>query len=603
MFNLDTLDTVIAIVVVLLVLSLMVQAIQSFIKKVFRLKSKEIEKSLGDLFEHIVDKAAAPPAQAAAAATSGTGELPATATDKGDSKALVQTVLAEFKKVGRYTRRGRLMLDSISKEDLLKILARVDSTHFYADYVTKFQAMYADIEALEREINRLIKNDPPLLQGAASAKFAEMQAGLSPLINDVRNIISGNAVKQNVLFGDLINLRRVKLDDALKLLASAQESIAADLKVARADNNTVTASALQQLSASLTTIAGILGNLSQRMDAAFATLRTKLDHVEVWYDTVMQSFEERYTRQMKNIALYISIGVVIYLNASFFRIYHNIATNDLQRALIVSEGADLSQKLQSNTASENAARAASTTTPATTNAANSNSGGAAANANTRANLRANPNAVGANPNANANPNAATPGNANSDGTTTPGGDALANASPAPTSESAPAASPSPSPAPTASPSPATDEPAVTAEEVNKQRKVIEDYVETYEGFGFSPLTWAQVKTWFSRLFMSAPHLNDDGKPLNKEGKLIPENCQPTADDCAPAYMTGGEWIADRRRDFSTLLGWAIMVLLLSVGAPFWQDALESLFGVKNLLRKKSDTKNVETESGAGQPRQ
>jgi len=47
-------------------------------------------------------------------------------------------------------------------------------------------------------------------------------------------------------------------------------------------------------------------------------------------------------------------------------------------------------------------------------------------------------------------------------------------------------------------------------------------------------------------------------------------------------------------------GFAIMVMLLSAGAPFWQDALESLFGVKNLLRKKSDTENVEDKGG--QPR-
>jgi hypothetical protein len=46
-----------------------------------------------------------------------------------------------------------------------------------------------------------------------------------------------------------------------------------------------------------------------------------------------------------------------------------------------------------------------------------------------------------------------------------------------------------------------------------------------------------------------------------------------------------------------LLGWTIMALLLSVGAPFWQDTLESLFGIKNLLRKKSDTKNVEEAKG------
>jgi len=46
-----------------------------------------------------------------------------------------------------------------------------------------------------------------------------------------------------------------------------------------------------------------------------------------------------------------------------------------------------------------------------------------------------------------------------------------------------------------------------------------------------------------------------------------------------------------------------MVMLLSAGAPFWQDALESLFGIKNLLRQKTDTQNIEQQSGAGQPKQ
>jgi len=42
-------------------------------------------------------------------------------------------------------------------------------------------------------------------------------------------------------------------------------------------------------------------------------------------------------------------------------------------------------------------------------------------------------------------------------------------------------------------------------------------------------------------------------------------------------MTWQEWRASRRQDASGLLGWGVMALLLSVGAPFWQDALESLF--------------------------
>ncbi|HSE24383.1 MAG TPA: hypothetical protein VLB68_22135 [Pyrinomonadaceae bacterium] len=61
---------------------------------------------------------------------------------------------------------------------------------------------------------------------------------------------------------------------------------------------------------------------------------------------------------------------------------------------------------------------------------------------------------------------------------------------------------------------------------------------------------------------------------------------------------GGRWFI---QVLQVLSGWAVMVMLLSVGAPFWQDALESLFGVKNLLRKKTDTKNVEDSGGQQKP--
>lgn len=44
---------------------------------------------------------------------------------------------------------------------------------------------------------------------------------------------------------------------------------------------------------------------------------------------------------------------------------------------------------------------------------------------------------------------------------------------------------------------------------------------------------------------------------------------------------------DYRTGWRTLLGWLVMTLLLSLGAPFWEDALESLFGLKNTLRGKA----------------
>jgi len=64
--DLGILNTIIALVVVLLVLSLLVQAIQTLIKKLLKLKSRQIEDSLKDLYEQVVDvpqAEATPPSQ------------------------------------------------------------------------------------------------------------------------------------------------------------------------------------------------------------------------------------------------------------------------------------------------------------------------------------------------------------------------------------------------------------------------------------------------------------------------------------------------------------------------------------------------------------
>ena len=60
--------------------------------------------------------------------------------------------------------------------------------------------------------------------------------------------------------------------------------------------------------------------------------------VENWFDTVMQGFEERYTRHMKSVALLVSFAIVILLNANFFNIYRNIADSDIKRAEILQRG-------------------------------------------------------------------------------------------------------------------------------------------------------------------------------------------------------------------------------------------------------------------------
>jgi hypothetical protein len=103
---------------------------------------------------------------------------------------------------------------------------------------------------------------------------------------------------------------------------------------------------------------------------------------------------------------------------------------------------------------------------------------------------------------------------------------------------------------------------------NESKQTIIDNAQFYTGFGFTNIKPRQVWDWVSR----------SGGWENVA--LWP-------------WFTHGLYV---------LTGLTLMTLLLSVGAPFWQDALESLFGIKNLLRQKSGTKNVENESGQGQPR-
>lgn len=293
MTDLKTLDTIIAMVVVLLVLSLIVQSIQSIVKKYAKLKSRSILDSLDDLFAYIDTT---------------------TLVNKTPDK-LVEEVKKEFTKLGRVSfARKKPMVDSIAKADLAKILEKMDS----------------------------------------------------------------------------------------KKLA---------------------------------------------------------DEVEKWFDTVMQGFEERYTRHMKSITICISIVVVVLLNANFFQVYHNISTNDVMRNAILQKRDLVQQQLKAQTQSADAVK--------------------------------------------------------------------------------------------------------QAEDLKAELTTLQKALDEAPGFGIRMLRPTQVSDFVSGngVWLNVPFKNRLAHGIKVLG------------------------------------GFAIMVMLLSVGAPFWQDALESLFGIKNLLRKKSDTLNVEDKGG------
>lgn len=558
--SLGILNTVIAMVIVLLVLSLLVQAIQTLIKKLLKLKSHQIEGSLKDLYDQAIADAGP------TANTPANGDQASPAAEQFTIR-----VLSEFKKIGRVTAFGRPVLDSLSKEDLFKVMGKLESEEFFPDYVAKFQALCNQIISLRKATEDLTNNQ--MLRGAASARVAEIRAILAPIFNNVQAILDGEKVKPKVLFADLLRLGKLDIRGVLKLLNQAQQAVAQEKEIAAQAGAGGEVTQLQALSDELAKLAKLIGDLSQRFDDAVSPLRSKLEQVEVWFDTVTQSFDERYARHMRTVSIYISIVVVILLNANFFRVYRDISTNEVQRNLIVENGPQVLEKARQ-------ARENKSSSPA----------------------------VSASP--------------------TP-------ASAAPVS---PTATPIPSPAesPLATPIPApTASPAVNVrDEIEASRQEMEVLVSTYQGFGFSPVSGAQVESFLQSLgFWTALQKpirgqrgwwgftlarNDKGVTVNNDNIPIPIDCQEVDKDgnaiiasngkpmnCTPAWrlQTRGEWWASRKGDVVTMVGWAIMVMLLSVGAPFWQDTLESLFGIKNLLRQKSGTQNIEDQSGTGQPKQ
>lgn len=646
--NLSVLNTIIAVVIVLLVLSLIVQAIQGFVKKFLKLKSKQIVESLEDLYEQaLANTTAISPGTGASADPDPQGKPEGTdwlqtiksfirkllkikpaddgtpAAVKSPARIFTDKVVDEFKDIGRVTSRGKPILDSLSKEDLLKIMAKLDSEGFIPGYVTKFQAMVDELNALKKAIEDLSGN--AVLTGSASAKLAEIRMVLAPLLYDVQGILAGDKVKTNVLFGDLLRLGNIKLNRVPELLNDAQQAITQEIAVASSSKLTDRVTALNTLSGELAKIAVLIGDLSQKFDNAVAPLRIKLTQVETWYDTVMQSFDERYARSMKTVAIYISIIVVILLNANFFNVYRSLSKNTVQTNLIVQHG----QKVLD---AEEKAEAAPTPTP------------------TASGSQATPQPT---PEQSVTP------------VGTPASPLATNGNPTVTSEGTPAGAPgtTASPSPTPSPSPLN-----IKQEAEETKQNIDLYVNMYEDFGFTPLSVEQARDWLwstggwtwlwgkshpSTKTDSASKStgfwgftitrNEKGVPLtapvkiyrDEKGTLLREpiivrktiasDCREIDYDgssltydghspadplspkvsCSPDWrpVTFWEWWGSRKHDGAVLFGWAIMVLLLSVGAPFWQDALESLFGVKNLLRQKSGTKNVEQESGAGQPKQ
>lgn len=454
MINMTTLDTVIAVVVVILLLSLIVESIQTFTKKLFRLKSRQIEDSLVDLFENVLQK------QRSASWISDSPFLRAvffwtkSPAQKADDsvKRLYDAVRTRFAELGRITQFGSNALESLSKEDLAKVTASVGLENFFPATQEKVKAVCEFVSQARTLLDQI---DKVQLEGDAQLKWLQLQQAVSPLINDVAQIFDGKEFNTSILVQHVLELRQLDATTLATLFGAFRTQLAADCAAATDERKKQLSTAVANVDRAV----DLLGKATRKIDEAVAPLRARIRAMETWYDTVMHSFDERYSRGMRTASFVIGLTVSIVLNANVLSIYDRLATNDVVRDQVVASAAAVQKRYREQITTEQVA-AETATNPTQKQKANEN----------LSSLRA------------------------------------------------------------------------------KLEDELQENTSMYDSFGFEPFDYT-------------------------------------------------DFVPGRR--MHAITGWILMALLLSLGAPFWHDTLESLFGVKNLLRKKSDTRNSEQESGEG----
>ncbi|HZF40772.1 MAG TPA: hypothetical protein VE715_18265, partial [Blastocatellia bacterium] len=440
------LDKLIAVVVALLILSLIVQSIQAAIKKFFHLKSRQLEQSLIHLFYYLLDKDAIKAMQTVsdrapllrAFFSSVSRFIP------GHSKplqardpqvgALYQAVIEEFVRAGRVSPRGKMLIESVSKDDLIRFIRRVRVSelieHVPLPERENMSEMKGEIAGARKAVKELFIKHRELIE---QTPLAEIREPLLELLSDANQFL--DLKNSDLTLGDLNDSA---LGAARKTLDALPDSLEETLIQLKDEASAEAAQALSRLKEKL-------APFSDELKAVIALPQKSsqiLGKVEIWYDTIMRSFDERYTRSMKSISLAISFAVVALLNANLFDIYREISANESKRNLIVQSGEQIASRLR-------------------------------------------------------------------------------------------------------------EQPAADSRQINqtledwskKSYEEIDQNVSLYTALGFSGPRWI-ADAW--------------------------KNPQwPTA-----------------QKTVETVAGWLIMTMLLSVGAPFWEDTLESLFGLKNFLRKK-----------------
>lgn len=347
--NLDVLDNMIAIVVVLLVLSLIVQSVQAGIKKLFRVKSLQLEQSLMHLLYYALGEDASKTMKTWA------DRMPLLRTitwlpilkslfpktrDNSDVKTLFVAVSQEIIKSGRVTPGGKVALDSLTKEELKQFIGNMKAEKL-AQRLTgsngeQIQSALAKVAAVNQVFTEFNDKFKPLIEKTPLARFT------APLAQMLANAAELSEKDLDTLtIGDLTKLSKRELGEVNQLIEALPGSMQQTIKQLQTNAQNDAAAALSKLNEAFEPVKEEL--------KIVATLPAKLGqvsaNVDEWYSTIMHGFEERYTRSMKTFALVISFVTVLLLNANVFSIYRQISANEQLRTSLINSAPQINEKL------------------------------------------------------------------------------------------------------------------------------------------------------------------------------------------------------------------------------------------------------------------
>ena len=97
--------------------------------------------------------------------------------------ALYEEVIREFGRLGRVTVRGKSTLESLSKEDLLRIVARIGAERLAPDTFGAAEKLVAAAEQLRASLAAI---DRASLSPVSAAKLSEVETQLAPTVRTVQ---------------------------------------------------------------------------------------------------------------------------------------------------------------------------------------------------------------------------------------------------------------------------------------------------------------------------------------------------------------------------------------------------------------------------------